>query len=81
MRNPDPEKITHRQIELYSIYMTYAMQGFAKEVESIKNSIKNAVMSDLKSKNPDMDQAAVEKQVQKIIDTKLSVMAKIDFEE
>lgn len=81
MRNPETEKITEKKIEMYSIYLRYAIQSFAKEIESIRASIKNSVMEELKAKNPDMDYADVEKRVQKIIDTKLSVVAKIDFEE
>ncbi len=81
MRNPETEKITDKKIQLYSIYMKYAMEGFAKQIASIKTSIAVSVMQELKDKNPDLDSVQVEKQVRKTIDAKLSVLAKIDFEE
>ena len=81
MRHPETEKVTDKKIQLYSIYMRYAMESFAKEIASIKVSIASAVMEELKTKNPDMDTPEVEQRVKKIIDGKLSVLAKIDFEE
>ncbi len=81
MQKPDPEKVTHKHIQLYSIYLRYAMESFVKDVTLIKLSIASSVMAELKAKNPDMDSAEVEKRVKEIIDRKLSVIAEIDFEE
>lgn len=81
MRHPESEKVTNKKIQLYGTYMRYAMENFAKEIASIKASIASSVMEELKAKNPDLDSIEVEKQVRKIIDKKLSVLAKIDFEE
>lgn len=81
MTNPSIEKVTNKQISLYQQYLRYAMDSFVQELSTIKSSITHSVMAELKSKNPAMDNAEMQKRVAKMVDEKLSIVAQIKFED
>lgn len=78
---PAIEKSVNKQVDSYQTYLRYAMENFVKELESIKVSITESVMQDLKKKDNKMDNIEMEKRVKEMVNAKLKVLVEIDFED
>jgi hypothetical protein len=75
------DKVIARQVNSHQTYLRYAMEHFVKELDTIKASIVNSVMMDLKKNDPKLITPTTASEVRKMVDEKLSVLAKIDFED
>lgn len=74
------EKIGNRHIELHHMYLKYAMDSFVGALQTIKSSIKTSIIEDIIKKHPEVKDRDVEATVSQMVEQKIKMTIKIEFE-
>lgn len=75
------EKICNKNIQSHQQYISYAMQDFVAELDTIKSSIINSVIHEIMSKDASIKRRDIEPDIKKMVEVKLPITIKISFEE
>jgi hypothetical protein len=75
------EKICNKQIQSHQPYMSYAMQDFIAELDTVKSSIVNTIIQDIMRKDPEVKRKDIEGKIREMVEGKIPITIKISFEE
>jgi hypothetical protein len=75
------DKICNRHIQSHQQYITYAMQDFVADLNTVKSSIVNTIIQDMMRKDPEIKRKDIEDKVRSMVETKIPITIKISFED
>jgi len=85
MSNPKLEKeisdIIDKNIDKNEYYFKYSIENFIKETDVIKRSIQVDTLDSIRKKHPNVDKHEATDKIKDMLNEKLIIMVKVEFEE